>query len=300
MNEPSRYLLLIDGTAESYAAASLCEDLAERTGALVTALHIINTPLLRQLIPFAKPGLVGSGPYLGAYEEIRGGMSKLGECIMDAYRSKFSKLALHDRSVLVEEGDPAEVVSRMYDNFDLIVLGHKANSGPSSYSRSLCQALITNSSRPILIVQQSREMPDKLRLVLGDGVPPHSCLKGVVAFAANARLGSEFVWAGSAAGFDAYNKTISEVVSPAEVDAVVFSESRHPILDADWRPEASTSSQSLPVFFTRPQLGHRITLQTQDTTGLLLDIAAPACLIWPNEFSLAEKPRSKALVTPNA
>jgi nucleotide-binding universal stress UspA family protein len=300
MTKFNRYLLLIDGSAEALAAANVCRDLARLTGSSVVALHVINTPLLRRFLGFAKAGLVGSGPYVSAYEDMLTAARKLGETIIQAYQAEFADVVKHAKEpVLLREGNPFEVIQDLYLDFDLIVAGHRTLAVRDSESRSLCQALINDGARPLLLVQRDALMPERMRLILGDGVPATACLKSVLNFADEAALDKEFAWAGSAPGFDAYAPRISELVPLAETSAVYMTDVSHPLLDADWRPEISRVCESLPVFFTRKQLGGRVTLQNEDAVGLLSELDVATCLIWPGEYSRSDVTAKALLATGN-
>lgn len=285
MINPKSTLLLIDGCPETLYAAQLCSELASRSSGEVTALHVINTDLIREMFDFTTPGLVGSGPYISACEETRLSLRKVAEAITDSYSTKFSSIAGRPGAVLVEEGNPAEVIEKIYRQYDLIVMGHRPLRSRSKFhqSTSLCQALANDGAKPIVVVQKNVHEFSKLRLFIGDPVPPLACLQDILDFAKTVCLEPAFSWVGTEEGFEQLSHLVGQRVPGIDHTAVYFTNVEHPLLDRSARVDIQIREGELPIFFTRKILTGRFALQGEYVTNLLLDLDLPAYFLWPIE-----------------
>lgn len=152
-------LLALSGSEQSRYAAELSWQLAESTDASVTAVHVVDTRTVWELLRNDQPGFLGSGPYLDAYEKVASSMQSLANKLTLEYEAQANGRNVKGEA-LIRDGNPVEILSRESRDFDLLVVGHQP-SGTSStgnvrshYTRySIAEGLAHESSAPLLIVQ---------------------------------------------------------------------------------------------------------------------------------------------------
>jgi nucleotide-binding universal stress UspA family protein len=133
-----RILLGIDGSEDSYKAASFAAELAERLGASVTLIYVASDRYTGGFI--AKPTYT------------------TGENVLVGDRFDRAKKYLQDRNVpfdtIVELGDPADVIlSTAARGFDAIVVGTRGLTGfREMVMGSVSQKIVQNSRIPVLVV----------------------------------------------------------------------------------------------------------------------------------------------------
>lgn len=82
------YLIVLDGSAESLAAAHTAWSLAAETGARVDAQYVVDTDAIWRFLSFERPGLVGSGVFIEARDKITAVMTSLAETVMLSFRTQ--------------------------------------------------------------------------------------------------------------------------------------------------------------------------------------------------------------------
>ncbi len=173
MNKPS-YLLALDGSIESKSAAELAWSLAKRTGASVTAQHVIN---IRDIWHFLRPksaGFIGSGPYIAAFQCVANGLREIAEALMLSYQSQVESQGI-EFSTHIDEGDlVAEICKRAKDH-DLLIIGRGIlESKDRNVEHSLCNELANICPCPMLIITSQNADWTSLRArVLSSNVDVH-------------------------------------------------------------------------------------------------------------------------------
>ena len=133
-----RLLLGIDGSEDSYKAASFAADLAERLGASVTLIYVVSDK--------STVGFIAKPTYVSEENVLAGG------------RLDRPKKYLQERNIpfdtVVEMGDPADVILRMADRgYDAIVVGTRGLSGlREMVMGSVSQKIVQHSRIPVLVV----------------------------------------------------------------------------------------------------------------------------------------------------
>ncbi len=138
MNHIKKLLLGIDGSENSYKAASFAADLAEKLGASVTLIYVASEK--------STVGFIAKPTYTS------------GENVLAGGRLDPPKRYLEERNVpfdtVVEMGDPADVILRVADQgYDAIVVGARGLSGlREMVMGSVSQKIVQNSKIPVLVV----------------------------------------------------------------------------------------------------------------------------------------------------
>lgn len=280
----SSYLLLLDGSVESLCAAQMCRQLADSTGARVTALSIIDKGAILNLVRPGRPGLIGSGPQIAARDQIEKEMSDLFETVHHAYKAKFPSLIRDENSTAIVEGDPIDVVRTFYDSHDLIIMGRRTPTAPLQNGFSLSEMVAADGVRPVLIALREMDRCAQLRLVAGSQVPDLACIGDVLNLATSAHLSTQFSYFGPSQEFDAWSYMLADSI-PASATSVHFTDVQHPL--QLWKNQMSVGTDSLTVFFTKKNPVGRSSIGDADITSLLLDLRVPAALLWPVEFKTA-------------
>lgn len=141
MHPIKRLLLGIDGSENSYRAASFAADLAERLGASVTLVYVASDK--------STVGFIAKPTYT------------TGENVLVGDRLDVPKQYLQERNVpfdtVVELGDPADVILRIADQgYDAIVVGTRGLSGlREMVMGSVSQKIVQNSKVPVLVVPKT-------------------------------------------------------------------------------------------------------------------------------------------------
>jgi nucleotide-binding universal stress UspA family protein len=148
------YLLVIDGTAESRAAAYLAWELAEKTGSRIVAQHVINVPAIRNLLSLRKPGFVGSGIYLEAAERIKESLRSVAESVTLSYEAQAEGRNIKFETC-IDEGDPLAEITKRVQSHDLLIIGHDPSVPRQPDTYSLCEELAETCNCSMLIVNAS-------------------------------------------------------------------------------------------------------------------------------------------------
>jgi nucleotide-binding universal stress UspA family protein len=133
-----KILLGIDGSEDSYKAASFTAELAERLGASVTLIYIASDK--------STVGFIAKPTYT------------TGDNVLAGDRFSRPISYLKERNVpfdtLVELGDPADVILRIAtEGYDAIVVGTRGLTGfREMVMGSVSQKIVQNSKIPVLVV----------------------------------------------------------------------------------------------------------------------------------------------------
>jgi nucleotide-binding universal stress UspA family protein len=147
------YLIVLDGSAESRAAAYLAWNLAQKTDALVVAQHVINVPAVWRMLSLKTPGFVGSGLYVEAAERIKEALQGIAEGIMLSYSAQADGQNI-ETETYIDEGDPLVEIGKRAKSHDMIIIGYDKNAHQSgqNITLSLCEQLAEICSCSMLIV----------------------------------------------------------------------------------------------------------------------------------------------------
>jgi len=148
------YLLTLDGSTESRAAAYLAWNLAKKTGAKVVAQHVINVRDIWRLLHPKSAGFIGSGVYIELFESVRNGLRSIAEALMVSYRAQVEEQNI-EFETHIDEGDLVTEICKRAKEHDLLIIGHQVSRSAETgqiASYSLCEELADICPCPMLIV----------------------------------------------------------------------------------------------------------------------------------------------------
>jgi nucleotide-binding universal stress UspA family protein len=148
MNTPV-YLLALDGSAESMAAAYFTWELAKKTRGRVVAQHVVDTTKIWDFLAFDLAGLIGSGVYLSARDRITDIMYSIADALMHSYNARVSGYDIAFDN-FIDSGELAEEISKRAVGADLLVMGYKSRKARMRKIR-LFEALVEKCSCPVLL-----------------------------------------------------------------------------------------------------------------------------------------------------
>jgi len=156
--KPGSILLPINGSPESLFTAEFVWSLASKNHSKVTAQHTIDIFGTLQFLGQEKAGLIGSGPYVAAYQGICESLRAIGRKLEDSYMARAGSHNVESIFNCVE-GDPVEEVCKLAPDHDLLVVGYRKRSTvdyPACQGIKLSRAerLAHMSPIPILFVQK--------------------------------------------------------------------------------------------------------------------------------------------------
>ena len=159
MNSP-KILLSMDGSMQSIYAANICFDIAKRTGASLTAQHVIDVTGARQFVGQDSPGFLSAAAYGTSVKNVVRELEVLSKELKTAVLSEASQ---HDLALefIIDRGDPIEEINKRAHDYDFVVIGHRHQPlMPSDvyhrqYMRlSVAEALSQDLHKPLLVVQK--------------------------------------------------------------------------------------------------------------------------------------------------
>ncbi|MFA7335601.1 MAG: universal stress protein [Candidatus Obscuribacterales bacterium] len=156
--KPGSFLLPINGSPESLFASEFVWSLASNSQSKVTAQHTIDIFGTLQFLGQEKAGLIGSGPYVAAYESICQSLRAIASKLEDSYSARASSHQV-ESTFICAEGDPVEEVCKLAPAHDLLVVGYRKRASvdyPACQGMKLSRAerLAHLSPIPVLFVQK--------------------------------------------------------------------------------------------------------------------------------------------------
>lgn len=162
-------VVALDGSSSSANARRLAMDVAERTGASLVGLGVLDVPWMTA--PRATP--IGGGAYqMHRNEEILSqGRDKIQKRVSDFHAA--CQAANISHSAIGAEGDPVEQIDAEADRHDLIVIGRQTNfHGEDGLEiGETVQRLLNDNPRPLMIAPEGDALvgdPEKV-VVAFDG-----------------------------------------------------------------------------------------------------------------------------------
>ncbi len=151
-------LLPFTGSQESLYAIEFAWALAKQTKSTVNAQHVVNVHGALEFVGIERPGIVGSGPYLGAYETVCQSLRDIAEKLADSYAARAEGQQV-EGEVFVDDGETVGEICKRLSNHDLVVMGHRQRNelalpNCQTVRLSLAELLSHYSSIPLLIIQR--------------------------------------------------------------------------------------------------------------------------------------------------
>lgn len=290
----SSILLPITGSLESLNAAELAWYLAGQTDSELTAQHVIDIGTLLAFLGIEKPGLIGSGPFLTAYETMGRALRDISDKLEDSYTARVSSLGIKSAFV-VDEGDPVEEICKRARDHGFIVTGY--HSRFIDYTQNcqvnklaLAELIVQRSPVPVLIVKRPTTIISRFAVFCSmDHVNKNwlvNCLKSAhvlgarcdltfVASGNNEELPTDFLGNLKGAFPELESERVKLLTSKNGQPAEICDEH---LADAD--------NQSLVVLSTVDSGKDRITSLGECPATLLNRLSCGAVMLWPEESTM--------------
>ncbi|MBY0551111.1 MAG: universal stress protein [Candidatus Obscuribacterales bacterium] len=284
-------LLPITGSEESLYAAELAWYLAKQTDSKLTAQHVIDTASSLRFLGIEKPGLIGSGPFLAAFDTIQGALRNIANKLEDSYTARVSPLGIQS-SFVIDEGDPVEEVCKRADKHTLIVTGHNPVLFDYKQDYKACritftQTLVRKSSVPVIIVRRPTNISRFAIFCSMDQVSKNwlkNCLQSARTLGAHCDL--TFVASGNNEEMPVdflQNLKASFPELESEQVRILSSKYGQPAEICD-EHIADADNQSLVVLATVNADKQRFTSMGEDPEIFLKRVSSSAVMLWPEEF----------------
>lgn len=154
-------LLALDGSFECKAAFAACQRLAAHMPVRVTAQHVVDSVGLWDFLCHDSEGLLGSGPFLMAHEQMKRALQSIGETLMDVYKVHADSSDI-DGDCLLDEGSAVREIYRRCQDFDMVAIGHRMSGLRSIVEErrrfprySVAEKLVHYVNRPLLVLQST-------------------------------------------------------------------------------------------------------------------------------------------------
>lgn len=283
------YLLALDGSKESLAAANIACKIAPAQDAKLIALSVVDNQAVWDLLGPGLPGFIGSGPYIAAFETIQKALQSVSETLLTAFEAK-AQIGKITTECLINEGDLLRQVLERSKGQDLVVMGRRNNHASTaaqelhSFIRtSLSKRLARVISCPLLIVPSERVWT-KARLILSDETYSADVLFRFLSFTDPLALEREIFCIGPE---ESIVKLIQKVKSIIPHTVKILS---HDATDGDepLNVAADVSATTLLVVTTMQSVEGRETCSGSSIQEFLTAIARIPVLILPPAIANAE------------
>jgi nucleotide-binding universal stress UspA family protein len=287
------FLLAVSGSEQALYAAETCWELANIAKASVTGLHVINTKGAWDLLNNGKPGLVGSGLNVAAYESILDALRLVSDKLAQVYEAK----ATAPGQLIIEEGDPVERITTRAQDCDLVVLGHAPTSKPSELEDhlSVAERVSQQCTVPVLIVQRKSSLRS-LRMVTTAEHINHNYLTYGVQMARALQIKPEILCLTTGIhekdparvvhdlrGSEADLKDVRITFHHIENYAIADYASAWWVSEKD--VEADNPDTSLLAIPTRHFAEHRVSVFGTAANYVVRNLQASTVLLWPEEYT---------------
>jgi len=158
------YLLALDGSQASRAAAHLAWQLSGLTNSKVDAQHVVDSADIWRFLSYDLAGFIGSGPYMDAKERITQTMRGIAEALMLSYSSQAGG-QVQSFDTFIDEGDPACEISKRAVDYDLVILGYHARTS-NTRRKVLFEELAKVCPCPLLVVRDVAKRWSKMQIFI--------------------------------------------------------------------------------------------------------------------------------------
>jgi nucleotide-binding universal stress UspA family protein len=156
LKEYQRILIPTDGSEDAKHAALKGLSLAKLIGSKVTAVHVIEHPhylgemfAVGDMIPVEPPEMKESDMYKG--------LERMGQKAVDFIKDEGEKMGVEVETRLIE-GHPADQITKLSDEFDLIVLSALGRSCMTDMLMGgVADKVARHAKIPVLLVRKKRD-----------------------------------------------------------------------------------------------------------------------------------------------
>ncbi len=291
--KPSSFLLPINGSPEALFASEFVWSLASNSQSKVTAQHTIDIFGTLQFLGQEKAGLVGSGPYVAAYENICQSLRAIASKLEDSYTARAASHNV-DSTFICAEGDPVEEICKLAPGRDLLVVGYRKRAAvdyPACQGIKLSRAerLAHLSPIPILFVQKPIQAITEFAIFVSMDHMNVNWLKNCMhsALALGAKYSVTILASGvheeSASAFVRDLIAADDEIEEERIKVVSMTDGGGLLNFSQMKD--SVDSGRVIVLPTIDSGDHRITSTGECPTALLRRVAFESILLWPEEFA---------------
>ncbi len=285
-------LLPVSGSRESMFAMDLAWKFAEALKVSINSQHVVNTRGALEVLGLSTPGIIGSGPYMAAYESLCREMRNIAAKLEDACMARMAGRNLPGKW-FVDEGEPVDVIVNRLAEHQLLIMGYHHQTEPllkhQTIRLSLAEIMSQVSTVPLLVVQKQMASISELALICAvDHVNTawiHNCLE--LAQALNANCSLTFLAAGQ------HEEPPTDFVHDLKKSNPDLADLKMRIVTREGNQPAELATHHLrgllgeagclPVVPTVDRDERRITAFAESPSDLLRRLSFDALLIWPEE-----------------
>lgn len=147
-------LVALDGSKDALNASEAAWKLARDDKSKIVVMSVIDTQSIWDFLGHKLSGLIGSGPYVAAFEAIHASLKNISDSLLMAFETRALGYGI-ETETFIGEGNLAEVVTGSAQTHDLIIMGRRAryNVGNHTIFRtSLSEKIAASTSVPVLMV----------------------------------------------------------------------------------------------------------------------------------------------------
>lgn len=212
------FLLALDGSQEALFAADVAAALAKSKGAKLTAQTVVDSQSLWEIVGQDLPGIIGSGPYMAAFQAIEATLWSVAETLMHAFECRIANSAI-EAICEIDEGNIIDLILGRATSHDLVIMGHKSkfrqrNIHQRRYiNTSLCQRVADLCPVPLLVVQNSVQLWSRSVLLVSAETYSPETIKAFVQLATLVGSKAEIVCTGRSKTIDSLIATVRHELS---------------------------------------------------------------------------------------
>jgi len=282
----------MDGSQEAMWAADLAALLARKTASDLTVQTVVDSAAMWKLIGQELPGIIGSGPYIAAYQSVQTILKSLAETLVAACEARLdSDLSL---KMVIDDGNVAEEICRRAQRHDLLIIGHQEISRFDNQFRhghmklSLCQLVTEQCGRPVLIVQRPCQIWTRARLVVCEVTYNTGVLNYFLQLTQDLDISAQIICTGRL-------KTIGQLIDkvkselPASADVAVIGKKLHEIEDFYLNAAQNERDSLLVITLSNTKIGKYL-CTGQAVDHFVRDLGAYTTLLLPPQQTDLERP----------
>lgn len=249
------YLVALDGSKEAFKASEVAWKLAKARGAKITGVTVIDTQIVWDVLGFNLPGLIGSGPYVAAFEALRTALKSISDALTMSFETRCGGQGV-DTSTITPEGNAAECVVYESGRHNLLIMGRRASLGSRERSlirTSLTEKVVGEIACPAMLISSEPRLWKLARLVVDSETFSTATVQDFLSYAKDLGLEPEIFWTDS----QAYGSEIEKLkgIVPATVP-IFFHDPQYG--DQAWQEAIDVTSATLLFMTTAKRDGHRV------------------------------------------
>jgi len=295
-------LLGLTGSDKSQYAAEVAWLLGKRVNGRVVASHVVDTRMAWELLRNDRPGYLGSGVYIEAFEELSQSLTRIGQALAEKFEAVAAGQSVPTQTI-VEQGSPVQRLSERAKDHDIVIIGHQPRD-PRSKEQEHCnfiryavaEGLVHECPRPLLVVQDKIYNWSDVSILVSVDHLNFDFMRAGIQFADGIGLTPNLVILASGVheekpleilqdlrkahpelnGIDVSIRTLRGLSVDRNMDALSSVE-----IELDWTPPPET----LLLLPTRKTGGSRITIFDTSPDAFVRNLALPAIMMWPEEYT---------------